>query len=167
MPDPAGPKPHYRGRKKVTGGVDLTLYGPRGNGNLPLLERLHARMRSQAVPCGYCARRNSLDDITCGLERAYPGVDTLRVARRTARVRLRDAAEHRAGVHLLDHFCCTEVAMSGFLRRLHGSIGRVPTAVDVDVQREQSQMKPRRYGALSVHMPMASTQQPKRLLADQ
>ncbi len=154
-------------QRRLLRGEHLTLYGPRGSGKSLLLERLHARIRSQAVPCGYCARTDSLDEITCALERAYPAVDTLRIARRTARARLRDAAEHRPGVLLLDHFSCTGVAMTSFLRRLHGRIAGVLTAVDVDEEREQSQIKPWRYGALSVRMPLASSQQLKRLLADQ
>ncbi len=86
------------------------------------------------------------------------------MGRRTARVRLWYAADRRAGVLLLDHFSCNGSAMVAFLRRLHGRIAGVLTAVDVDAQQEQLRMRPWRYGALSVRMPLASARQLRAML---
>jgi hypothetical protein len=51
------------------------------------------------------------------------------------------------------------------LKRLHGKIAGVLTAVDVDDKRERSRIRrPSRYGAMSVKMPLTSTRQLRRLL---
>ncbi len=151
-------------QNRLLRGEHLTLYGPRGGGKSTLLMQLHARLERNGVPCSYSACTAALDDITRALECAYPEVDTLEVARRTARVRLWNAADRRAGVLLLDHFRCNGSAMVSFLRRLHGKIAGVLTAVDIDAQNEHRRMRPWRYGAMSVRMPMATSRQLRRLL---
>lgn len=153
-------------QRRLARGEHLTLYGPRGSGKSTVLLRLQARFECSGIPCAYCASTAALGDITRALERAYPGIDTLEAARRTARVRLWRAAERRAGVLLLDHFRCNGSAMVSFLRRLHGKIAGVLSAVDVDVDRERSRMQPWRYGAMSVRMPLATPRQLRRMLEE-
>ena len=145
-------------------GEHLTLWGPRGSGKSTVLAQVQARLGAAAAPSAYSISTATLDDITQALERAYPGVDTLEVGRRTARFRLWNAADRRAGVLLLDHFHCNGSAMVSFLRRLHGKIAGVLTAVDVDNEKERNRMRPWRYGAMSVRMPLATALQLRRLL---
>lgn len=152
-------------QRRLLRGEHLTLFGPRGSGKSTLLGRIHSRLTAAGFPCGYAGVTTSLDDITRALERAYPGIDTVEIPRRAARARLWDAADHRAGVLLLDHFSDVSNAMVFFLKRLHGKIAGVLTAVDVDDQRERSRIRrPSRYGAMSVRMPLTSTRQLRRLL---
>lgn len=150
--------------QRLLRGEHLTLHGPRGSGKSTVLIELHARLRRRAVACAYSPCATALDDITRALERAYPGVSTLDVGRRTARVRLWYAADRRAGVLLLDHFRCNGSATVSFLRRLHGKIAGVLTAVDVDSDKERIRLQPWRYGATSVRMPLAGTRHLRRLL---
>ena len=150
--------------QRLLRGEHLTLFGPRGSGKSTVLTQVQARLGGAAVPCAYSICTATLDEITQALERAYPGVDTLEVGRRAARYRLWNAADRRAGVLLLDHFHCNGSAMVSFLRRLHGKIAGVLTAVDVDNEKERSRMRPWRYGAMSVRMPLATALQLRRLL---
>ncbi len=150
--------------QRLLRGEHLTLYGPRGSGKSSVLTQLLRRLQREAVPCAYSSATDSLEDVTRALERAYPGVDTCAVRRRTARGRLWHAADQRAGVLLLDHFRCNGTAMVSFLRRLHGKIAGVLSAADVDTEVERRRMRPWRYGALSVRMPPATARQLRRLL---
>ena len=145
-------------------GEHLMLLGPRGSGKSSVLQDLDAQLHRNGVPCAYSPLTTSLDHITCALERAYPGVDTSGITRRAARMRLWNAADRRAGVLLLDQFCGRSNAMVSFLRRLHGRIAGVLSAVDVDDERERRAVRPWRYGALSVRMPLASKPQLRKLL---
>jgi hypothetical protein len=57
------------------------------------------------------------------------------------------------------------VAGIPFLKRLHGKVAGVLTAVDVDDQRDRSRMRrPSRYGAITIRMPLTPTRQLRRLL---
>ena len=151
-------------QQRLLRGEHLTLYGPRGSGKSTVLTELHARLGRTGIPCAYSPCTTALDDITRALERAYPGVDTGEVGRRTARVRLCNAADRRSGILLLDHFRCNGSAMVSFLRHLHGKVAGVLTAVDVEAAAERSRMRPSRYGAMPVRMPLASARQLRRLL---
>ena len=151
--------------RRLRRGEHLTLFGPRGSGKSTLLARLHSRFIAAGIPCAYSAATTSLDDITRALERAYPGVRTGEIPRRAARSRLWLAADRCAGVLLLDHFASVSNAMVFLLKRLHGKIAGVLTAVDIDDQRERSRMRrPSRYGAMAVQMPLTSTRHLRRLL---
>jgi hypothetical protein len=146
-------------------GEHLTLYGPRGSGKTTLLAKLHSRLICAQVPCAYSTVTTSLDDITRTLERAYPGVLTAEVSRRSARSRLWMAADRRSGVLLLDDFSSVSNAMVFFLKRLHGRVAGVLTCVDIDDPRERSRIRrPARYGAMFVRMPVTPTRQLRRLL---
>ena len=145
--------------RRLLNGEHLTLHGPRGSGKSGVLADLHARLERSGVPCAYSGSTTSLDDITLALERAYPAVCTGGIGRRTARVRLWCAADRHPGVLLLDHFRCNGSAMVSFLRRLHGKIAGVLTAVDVEAEKERGRMRPWRYGAMSVRMPLATALQ--------
>ncbi len=149
---------------RLQNGEHLALYGPRGSGKSTVLAELESRLVRAHVPCGLSAVTSTLDDVTRALARAYPAVDTLEVTRRTARYRLRTAADQRAGVLLLDHLDCVSNAMVSFLRRLHGGLVGALSAVDVDDQRERQNMKPWRFGALSMRMPLTSARRLRRLL---
>lgn len=145
-------------------GEHLMLLGPRGSGKSAVLQELYARLRRSGAPCAYCPVTKSLNHITCALESAYPGVDTGEITRRAARVRLWNAADRRMGVLLLDEFCGVSTAMVAFLRRLHGKIAGVLSAVDVDDERERRAVRPWRYGAMSVRVPLATKTQLSKLL---
>lgn len=151
-------------QSRLVRGEHLMLLGPRGSGKSSVLQNLHAQLHRMGVPCAYCPVTASLDHITCALERAYPGVATGDIARRTARARLWKAADGRPGVLLLDEFCGVSSAMVSFLRRLHGKIAGVLSAVDVDDEPQRRAVRPWRYGALSVRMPLASRPQLRKLL---
>jgi MoxR-like ATPase len=133
------------------------LYGPHGIGKTTLFADLESRLRSAGIPCARSPETHCLDDITHALEQAYPQVDTEDVTRRTARSRLWQAADLTRGVLLLDHLTDVSNAMVSFLRRLHGGIVGVLTAVDVEVERERRKLRPWRLGALSIRMPGAAT----------
>lgn len=149
---------------RLQNGEHLALYGPRGSGKSTVLAELERRLARERVPCGRSQVTTSLGDVTSALARAYPAVDILEVTQRTARYRLWAAADRRAGVLLLDHLDCASNAMVSFLRRLHGRIVGVLSAVDVDNHRERQSMKPWRFGALSVRMPLAPARRLRRLL---
>lgn len=152
-------------QKRLLRGEHLSLLGPRGSGKSTLLARLHSQLSVAGIPCAYSSVTSSLDDITRALERAYPGVSTAKITRRAARGRLWIAADQRAGVLLLDHFSSVSNAMVFFLRRLHGRVAGVLTAVDVEGPRDRSRMRrPSRYGAMSVRMPLTPTRHLRRLL---
>lgn len=151
-------------KRRLLRGEHLSLLGPRGSGKSTLLHALHAALLADRVPCALSSVTESLDDITRALERAYPAVDTLAVSRRAARSRLWVAADRRSGVLLLDHFHCASNATVSLLRRLHGGVAGVLTAVDVDRERERAQVRPWRYGALSVRMPATPARELRRLL---
>ena len=145
-------------------GEHLALYGPRGAGKSTILGALEARMQRASIPCGLSLSTTSLDDITRALEQAYPGVLTAEIARRAVRSRLWLAADGARGVLLLDHLSDISNAMVGFLRRLHGGLVGALSAVDVDDERERQQMKPWRYGAMSVRMPLTPAARLRRVL---
>lgn len=150
--------------ERLRRGEHLALYGPRGSGKSAILAELHGRLTRARVPCALSPSTTSLDDITRALEQAYPGVRTLELARRAARARLWWAADQRFGVLLLDHLSDVSSAMIGFLRRLHGHVVGALSAVDVEDERERQQMKPWRYGAVSVRMPLVPSGRLRRLL---
>ncbi len=137
-------------------GEHLVLFGPRGIGKSTLLVELEERLRAAGVPCARASTTRCLDDITRAFARAYPAVDTHEIARRAARARLSNAADLQGGVLLLDHLTEVSNAMVSFLRRLHGGVLGVLSAVDVEVERERRQMPPWRLGALKVRMSRAS-----------
>jgi hypothetical protein len=151
-------------QQRLLRGEHLTLYGPRGSGKSTVLAQLHARLERTGIPCAYSPATTALDDITRALERAYPGVRTGEVGRRAARVRLWNAADRRPGILLLDHFRCNGSAMVSCLRRLHGKVAGVLTAVDVEAETERSRMRSSRYGAMPVRMPLSTVRQLRRLL---
>lgn len=150
--------------RRLRRGEHLALYGPRGAGKSTILEALEARMQRASVPCGLSLSTTSLDDVTRALEQAYPGVPTAEIARRAVRSRLWRAADGARGVLLLDHLSDISNAMVGFLRRLHGGLVGALSAVDVDDERERQQMKPWRYGAMSVRMPLTPAARLRRVL---
>ena len=147
-------------------GEHLMLLGPRGSGKSSVLQDLYAQLHRHGVPCAFSPVTTSLDHITGALERAYPGVDTHGITRRAARMRLWNAADRQAGVLLLDQFRGVSSAMVSFLRRLHGGIAGVLSAVDVEDERERHGVCSWRYGAMSVRMPLASRGQLRRLLLE-
>lgn len=150
--------------ERLKRGEHLALYGPRGTGKSEVLAEVHGRLTRARVPCALSASTTSLDDITRALERAYPGVKTFEVTRRAARSRLWWAADQRSGVLLLDHLSEVSNAMVGFLRRLHGRIVGALSAIDVEEEGARHQMKPWRYGAMSVRMPLSTAGHLRRLL---
>jgi hypothetical protein len=152
--------------RRLRRGEHLALWGPRGSGKSGVLAELQARLIQAHVPCGLSPFTTSLDDITRALERAYPGVDTLEITRRAARARLWRSADERPGVLLLDHLSDISNAMVTFLRRLHGGVIGALSAVDVDDERQRGEMKPWRYGAMSVRMPLTSSMRLRRLLRE-
>ena len=146
-------------------GEHLTLLGPRGSGKSTLLARLHSQFVVAGIPCAYSSITTSLDDITRALERAYPRVEAADITRRAARARLWAAADQCQGVLLLDHFSAVSNAMVFMLKRLHGRVAGVLTAVDIEVQRDRSRIRrPSRYGAMSIRMPLTPKRQLRRLL---
>jgi hypothetical protein len=152
-------------QKRLLRGEHLSLIGPRGSGKSTLLAKLHSQFLVAGIPCAYSSVTTCLDDITHALERAYPSVDVVDITRRAARGRLWAAADLRAGVLLLDHFSSVSNAMVFFLKRLHGRVAGVLTAVDVEDQRDRSRIRrPSRYGAMCVRMPLTPTRQLRRLL---
>ncbi len=150
--------------RRLRHGEHLALWGPRGSGKSAVLAELQARLIRMQVPCGLSPSTTSLDDITRALERAYPGVDTVEIGRRTARARLWWVADQHPGVLLLDHLSDVSNAMVAFLRRLHGGVIGALSALDVDDERERREVKPWRYGAMSVRMPLTSRSRLRRLL---
>ena len=150
-------------QERLRRGEHLALFGPRGSGKSEVLAELHTRLTRARVPCALSPSTSSLDDITRALENAYPRVKTLEVTRRAARSRLWCAADQCFGVLLLDHLSDVSNAMVGFLRRLHGRVVGVLSAVDVEDKRGKEQMRPWRYGAVSVRMPLASSRQLRHL----
>lgn len=152
-------------QKRLLRGEHLTLIGPRGSGKSTILAKLHSQFVVAGIPCAYSSVTTSLDDITRALERAYPDVGSADITRRAARARLWAAADQCAGVLLLDHFSSVSNAMVFFLKRLHGKVAGVLTAVDVEGERDRARIRrPSRYGAMSVTMPRTPTRQLRRLL---
>jgi energy-coupling factor transporter ATP-binding protein EcfA2 len=145
-------------------GEHVTLYGPRGSGKSTVLRALEARLRRASIPCGLSLSTSSLDDITRALECAYPEVATGAVARRTARERLWRAADVRAGVLLLDELTIASNAMVTLLRRLHGGVAGVLAVVDMENDRDRSELKAWRYGSMRVRMPLTPPSGLRRLL---
>jgi hypothetical protein len=154
-------------KRRLLAGEHLTLFGPRGGGKSSILQALAAQLRRDARPCAYAPVTESLEHITHALECAYPAVTTAQLGRRAARARLWAAADRQACVLLLDHFTCTGSAMVSFLRRLHGRIAGVLTAVDVESEALRGALQPWRYGSLSIRMPPAPGAVLRRLLGAQ
>ncbi len=148
---------------RVGRGEHLILYGPRGSGKSTLVSQLHARFAKANTPCGVAQYTSCLDEIMRTMERAYPEVNIQGVARRTARVKLWNAADRRGCVLLLDHLTKVSTAMVGFCRRLRGGIAGILFVIDVDVERERQRMRAKRL-ALSVRMPPVSMRQLRTLL---
>jgi energy-coupling factor transporter ATP-binding protein EcfA2 len=138
-------------------GERVALYGPRGAGKTTLLARLHQELSRAGIPCGRSPATSHLDDITQALAGAYPEVNAVDVARRTARSRLWIAADRRGGVLLLDHVTAVNNAMVGFMRRLVGGIAGVLFVFDVDTPRERNLIRPGRLGGMPLAMPSTST----------
>ena len=152
-------------QERLSRGEHLTLLGPHGSGKSTLLARLHSQFVIAGIPCAYSTVTTSLDDITRALERAYPDVDAADMTRRAARGRLWAAADQQRGILLLDHFSSVSNAMVFLLKRLHGKVAGVLTAVDVEDQRDRSRIRrPSRYGAMTVRMPLTPIRQLRRLL---
>ena len=139
-------------------GEHLILYGPRGSGKSTLVSELRARFAKASTPCGVAHHTSCLDDITRTMESAYPEVNTEEVGRRTARARLRNAADRRGCVLLLDHLTKVSTAMVGACRRLRGGVAGILFVVDIDTERERQRMRAKRL-ALSVRMPPVSSRQ--------
>jgi predicted ATPase len=144
-------------------GEHLVLHGPRGSGKSTLLAKLHTRLARAGVPCALSSTTSCLDDITSTFAHAYPEVDTITTTRRKARARLVSAADHRAGVLLLDQVTTVNTAMIGFLRRLRGGFAGVLLAVDVDKECDRQHLRHRHLGTLSLPMPLASPRRLRRL----
>lgn len=143
--------------ERLRRGERVVLFGPRGSGKSTLVERLYRELRSEQVPCGRSFTTAHLDDITRALARAYPEVRAATCTRRAARSKLWVAADHRAGVLLLDQVTKVNNAMVGFLRRLVGGIAGVLLVFDVDSKQERSRLRPGRLGGLPMCMPLPST----------
>lgn len=151
-------------QRRLLRGEHLTLIGPRGSGKSTLLARLHAECRAAGIPCGYSSLTTRLDDITRALERAYPHVEAAATARRVARARLWAAADRRRGILLLDHFCAVSNAMVFLLKRLHGGVAGVLTAIDIEDPRDRARIRrPSRYGAMTVRMPSTPMRELRRM----
>lgn len=144
-------------------GQHLVLFGPRGSGKSALLSWLHERLSRGGMPCGFCERTSTLNDITRAFEQAYPTVSTATTSRRNARARLLLASEDRPGVLLLDHLSHVSTAMLGFMRRLRGGPLGVLMAVDVDVERERERLRRWHLGTMSVSMPPTPPRNLRRL----
>jgi energy-coupling factor transporter ATP-binding protein EcfA2 len=141
-------------QERLCRGERVVLYGPRGSGKSTLVERLHRELLSERVPCGRSNSTGHLDDITQALAGAYPEVAAASGTRRAARSKLWVAADHRAGVLLLDQVTKVNNAMVGFLRRLVGGVAGVLLVFDVDSAQERSRLRPGRLGALPIGMPL-------------
>ena len=137
--------------RRLLAGEHLVLWGPTGSGKTTLLTAIESRVLGR--PCGRTLQTQSLDDITCALERAYPNVATRAVSRRTARERLWWAADRDPVVLLLDDVGHVGTAMKSFLRRLRGSIAGVMLAVDVDSSRERGRLREQHLGCQTLRMP--------------
>ena len=147
---------------RAISGQRVLLYGPRGSGKSTLLEQLRVELVRQAVPCGYAPSTAHLDDITRALTTAYPAVKAAAVRRRTARARLRLAADRRGGVLLLDHVSEVSNAMVGFMRRMVGGMTGIVLAFDVESDTERAAaIRPGRLGGLPIRMPETSARQLK------
>jgi hypothetical protein len=151
-------------QRRLLRGEHLTLLGPRGGGKSTLLARLHSECKVAGIPCAYSSVTPRLDHITRALERAYPHVDAAEVTRRMARARLWAAADQRRGILLLDHFCVVSNAMVFLLKRLHGGVAGVLTAIDIEDPRDRSRIRrPSRYGAMTVRMPSTPIRELRRM----
>jgi len=129
----------------------VLLWGPRGSGKTTLLTAVRKELDTRRW--GFSASTNSLDDITCALERAYPDTPTKGLARRAARARLWRAADAHPAVLLLDHVTRVPTAMKGWLRRLRGGLVGILLAVDIDSPRERERLRALRVGCSTVRMP--------------
>jgi len=137
--------------RRLLAGEHLVLWGPIGSGKTTLLTAIESRVLGR--PCGRTVQTQSLDDITCALERAYPNVATRGESRRTARERLWWAADRDPVVLLLDDVGHVGTAMKSFLRRLRGGIAGVMLAVDVDSPRERGRLRAQHLGCQTLRMP--------------
>lgn len=139
---------------RLRAGSHLILYGPRGAGKSTLINDLLERSRCTGAPCGLAPRTSGLPDVVAALADAYPSIDISALGRRSARVRLRLAADQVSGVLLLDHATRMTTAMLGYLRRLRGGIAGALLVADVDSPRERQRMRDWHAGALAVRMPL-------------
>lgn len=139
---------------RLRAGSHLILYGPRGAGKSALINDLLERSRGTGAPCGLAPRTSGLPDVVAALADAYPGVDISTLGKRSARIRLRLAADEVSGVLLLDHATRMTTAMLGYLRRLRGGIAGALLVADVDSPRERERMRDWHAGALAVRMPL-------------
>jgi predicted ATPase len=149
---------------RLRAGSHLILYGPRGAGKTTLLADLGRQNRALGAPCGLAPSTCGLPDIVAALVEAYPRTDIEGISRRTARARLRSAADRVPGVLLLDHTTAVTTAMLGFLRRLRGGIAGALLVADIDTAHERERLRAWHIGALAVRMPAASDHQIRQLL---
>lgn len=120
---------------RVLDGATVALIGPVGIGKTWLLSRVAERVESTGRPWGLTRQTVVLADVESGLRQAYPEV-ALGGAARTARARLRLAAESRPGVLLLDHLGQLVAPARGFLRTLRSGGTGVVLAADVAHERD-------------------------------
>ena len=151
--------------RRLLAGEHLLLWGPTGSGKTTLLMAIESQVRGR--PCARTLQTRSLDDITCALERAYPGVATRGMSRRTARGRLWRAADREPVVLLLDDVGHVGTAMKGFLRRLRGGIAGVMLAADVDSPRERARLREQHLGYQTLRMPPLAGKAQRVLLTTQ
>jgi energy-coupling factor transporter ATP-binding protein EcfA2 len=146
----------------LTRGQHIVLWGPRGSGKSTLLNAVLQELGN--THCALSPTTNSLDDITCALERAYGNTSTTGLTRRAARSRLWWAADAEPGCILLDHVTRVPSAMKGWLRRLRGGVAGVMLAVDVDSPRERERLRGLKIGCSTMRMPPATSRTLTRLL---
>jgi hypothetical protein len=121
-------------------GRTIVLHGPTGAGKSAVLEALESRARVRGIAAGRAANARNVGDLTSALLAAHPGVDRSGGWPRV-RARLREEAEKRRSLILLDHLENIGTAFKHLLFSLRGTRASVVLAADVDHPRDHARVR--------------------------
>jgi len=137
----------------VLAGEHAVVHGPIHVGKSALLREVERVVRRRSARVGLATTVRALGDVTAALARAHPDVRVTSVPARTARSRLRNAADAVPSVLLLDDVRGAGTMLKGFLRSLRGTPLGVLLAVDVNGPRDHARMRTLRLARREVDIP--------------
>jgi len=151
-------------RERLLRAEQLVIHGPRGIGKSHLRESLQAECAERKVPCAFATEVHGLSAVTAALFAVYGEAADAGLPRRRLRSRVRNVAERRQGVLLLDHVTNVPSALRGFLRSLRGGPVGVAYFADVDTPAEHERLRGFHLGHVELAVPKANRGTLRRLL---
>lgn len=151
-------------RERLLRGEQVVVQGPRGIGKTRLREALEAEYEECHVPCALASEVGALSDVTSALVDVYGESSYDGLTQRRIRARVRNVAEQRPGVLLLDHVTNVPTALRSFLRSLRGGPIGVAYFADVDTPAQHARLRGFHLGHIELAAPEISRRALRQML---